>query len=61
MWNYYRQTWWLWVLFVLVFAWLAYKVSVLFVIMIPGIALYSAYFGIVRVSELAERDRRGGA
>ena len=55
--TFYKQTWWLWLLFVLVFAWLTYRVSALFVVMVPGIVLYSVYFGIIRTSELAEKEK----
>ena len=51
---FYKQTWWLWLLFLAVFVGLSYYVSPLFVIMIPGLILYSLYFGVVRTSELAE-------
>jgi hypothetical protein len=53
---FYKQTWWLWLLFLGVFVALTVKVSALFVIMIPGLILYSIYFGVVRTSELAERE-----
>ena len=54
---FYKQTWWLWLLFVVVFALLATYVNFLFVLMIPGILLYAGYFGVVRASEVAERER----
>jgi hypothetical protein len=61
MMAFYKQTWWLWLLFVVLFALLAKYVSFLFVLMIPGIILYSVYFGIVRTSELAQQqDDRDG-
>lgn len=61
---FYKQTWWLWLLFLIVFVGLAVYVSPLLVIMIPGLILYSIYFGVVRTTELAEQEkaaRRGPA
>lgn len=49
---YYRQTWWLWLLFMAVFGVISYYVSFIFLIFIPGLAAYSWYFGAVRLSEL---------
>ena len=57
---FYKQTWWLWLLFVALFAALSWYVSFLFVLMIPGILGYSIYFGIVRTSELAEQANGDG-
>jgi hypothetical protein len=55
---FYKQTWWLWLIFLCVFAALTYYVSPLFVVMIPGLIGYSIYFGIIRTSELREQSRR---
>lgn len=54
---FYKETWWLWLIFMLVFVALTYYVSPLFVVMIPGLIGYSIYFGIVRTSELNEKNR----
>ena len=56
--GFYKQTWWLWLLFVLLFAFLTYKVSLIFIVLIPGIILYSVYFGVVRVTELNEKEQK---
>ena len=55
---FYKQTWWLWLIFLIVFAAMSYYVSALFVVMIPGLILYSIYFGVVRISELNEQGKR---
>lgn len=57
---FYKQTWWLWLLFLAVFVALSYYVSPLFVVMIPGLLLYSVYFGVVRTSELREQQDASG-
>jgi hypothetical protein len=54
LWRFYRKTWWLWLAFVIVFALLGYYVIGLFYIFIPGLIAYSAYFGIIRGSEMAD-------
>ncbi|MDB5328730.1 MAG: hypothetical protein JWM57_4299 [Phycisphaerales bacterium] len=54
---FYKQTWWLWLIFLAVFVALSYYVSPLFVIMIPGLILYSIYFAVVRISELKEQGK----
>jgi 4-hydroxybenzoate polyprenyltransferase len=54
---FYKQTWWLWLLFLGVFVALSYFVSPLFIVMIPGLILYSVYFGVVRTSELDESKK----
>lgn len=54
---FYKQTWWLWLIFLGVFAALSWYVNLLFVVMIPGLILYSIYFGVVRISELEEQNK----
>jgi len=56
--SYYRQTWWLWVLFIAVLVVLSYKLSSLFIIFIPATLIYSVYFGIVRVAEIREEEKK---
>jgi hypothetical protein len=53
---FYKKTWWLWLIFVIVFVVLAIKVSGLLWIGVPGVIFYSAYFGSVRGQE--EQDAR---
>lgn len=53
--RYYKQTWWLWLLLVIVFCVIGRYVSGLFFVFIPFLLAYSVYFGLVRTSE--ERDR----
>ena len=62
--DYYRQTWWLWLVFVIVFGLLGHFVVALFYLFIPGLLIYSAYFGMVRVSEfrnIEDAERRAAA
>lgn len=50
--RFYKKTWWLWLLFCILFVVLGIYVMPLFYIFIPGLIGYSAYFGIVRGSEM---------
>jgi hypothetical protein len=54
--TFYRQTWWLWVMFVLCLGVLAYVVSLVFLVGIPVLIVYSIYFGIVRVGEIRKEE-----
>jgi hypothetical protein len=56
--SYYRQTWWLWLLFITVLVVLSYKLSSLFIIFIPATLAYSFYFGIVRVAEIRAEEKK---
>jgi hypothetical protein len=49
--DFYRRTWWLWLAFVSLFITLGIYVSFVFWILIPGLLIYSIYFGMVRASE----------
>jgi hypothetical protein len=65
--SYYRQTWWLWLLFIIALAGLAYYLSLVFLLGIPILIAYSVFFGIVRVAEIRKeetesmRDQKKGA
>ncbi len=48
---FYAQTWWLWVLFLIIAAMLAIFVTPIFWLTIPGLILYSLYFALVRSEE----------
>ena len=50
---FYSRTWWLWLAFVALFITLGIYVSAIFWILIPGLLIYSIYFGMVRSSEEA--------
>jgi hypothetical protein len=52
--RFYLRTWWLWLLFVVLFVVLGLKVSYVFFILIPVLLGYSVYFGMVRASEEQE-------
>ena len=54
--DFYRRTWWLWLAFVALFITLGIYVSFIFWILIPGLLVYSIYFGMVRASEEAPED-----
>jgi hypothetical protein len=56
--KFYRQTWWLWLLFTIVLCACAYFVSLIFLFGIPILAVYSVYFGIVRVAEIRAQEKR---
>ena len=56
--RFYRQTWWLWLLFTIVLLVCAYFVSLIFLFGIPILAVYSVYFGIVRVAEIRAQEKR---
>ena len=56
--DFYKRTWWLWVIFVITFILLGYFVVPLFYIFIPGLLGYSVYFGMVRASEEREQRQR---
>ena len=49
---FYRQTWWLWLLFLVGLGLLAHFISLAFLFGIPALIGYSVYFGIVRVAEI---------
>ncbi len=49
--RFYSKTWWLWLLFVIVFALLGHYGPTLFYLFIPGLIGYSIYFGLIRGSE----------
>lgn len=52
--RFYKKTWWLWLLFTILFIVLGLYVMPLFYIFIPGLIGYSFYFGIVRGSEMGD-------
>ncbi|HEY0009481.1 MAG TPA: hypothetical protein VGB55_12205 [Tepidisphaeraceae bacterium] len=56
--DFYKRTWWLWLLFIVIFALLGVYVTRLFIVFIPGLMAYSVYFGAVRISEENERQTR---
>jgi len=54
--KFYLQTWWLWLLLMAGFVVLAIKVSCIFWLFVPGITVYSFYFGWVRITDESRRD-----
>ncbi len=57
--KFYKKTWWMWLLCVAICIALAYfvpTVSVIFIILIPGILGYSVYFGMVRGPEMFDNE-----
>ena len=55
---FYKQTWWLWLLFAILLGALAHFVSLVFLLGIPVLAAYSFYFGAMRVGEIREEERK---
>ena len=49
--KFYAQTWWVWLLIVVGFVYMALKVHGVFWLFVPGIIVYSFYFGWVRVTD----------
>lgn len=54
--KFYAQTWWVWLLIMIGFSLLAYYVSCIFWLFVPGIVVYSFYFGWVRVTDESRRE-----
>ena len=54
--KFYRQTWWLWVIFAGLIGGLCYFVSPIFVLGFPLLAAYSIFFGITRVKDIREEE-----
>ena len=50
--KFYRQTWWLWLIFAGLLAGLCYFVSLIFVLGFPVLIAYSVFFGVTRVNEI---------
>jgi hypothetical protein len=55
--KFYRQTWWLWVIFAGLIAGLCYFVSLIFVLGFPLLTAYSIFFGITRVKDIREEEK----
>lgn len=55
--KFYRQTWWLWLIFAVLLAGLCYFVSLIFVLGFPVLIAYSVFFGVTRVNEI-RRDEQ---
>ncbi|MBC7783855.1 MAG: hypothetical protein H7144_08440 [Burkholderiales bacterium] len=51
--EFYKRTWWMWLVFIILFVVLALYVMPLFWFFIPGLIGYSIYFGAVRGSEIS--------
>jgi hypothetical protein len=54
--KFYRQTWWLWLIFAALIAGLCYFVSLVFVLGFPILIAYSVFFGITRVNEINQEQ-----
>jgi len=54
--KFYFQTWWVWLLLMAGFIVLAWKVSCIFWLFVPGILIYSVYFGWVRVTDESRKN-----
>jgi hypothetical protein len=54
--KFYRQTWWLWLLFAALIGGLCYFVSMIFVLGFPLLIAYSVFFGITRVKDINEEE-----
>jgi hypothetical protein len=57
--KFYRQTWWLWLIFAALLACLCYFVSLIFVLGFPILIAYSVFFGITRVNEIRREEEDG--
>jgi len=54
---FYRQTWWLWLLFAIALVALAYFTSLIFLLGVPLLIAYSVFFGVVRVAEIRREEK----
>jgi hypothetical protein len=50
--TFYRQTWWLWLLFAAALVGMSLITSLIFLLGIPVLFAYSVFFGMMRVAEI---------
>jgi membrane protein implicated in regulation of membrane protease activity len=55
--KFYRQTWWLWLIFAALIAGLCYFVSEIFLFGFPIMVVYSIFFAITRVKEIRQDEQ----
>jgi|GEM_PF-7056643 len=56
--DFYRRTWWLWLIQLIVLIALGRYVSLIFLFGIPLLAAYSVFFGLARIHQLrVDRDK----
>jgi len=54
--TFYKQTWWLWLLFAAALIALAYYTSLIFLFGLPILIAYSVFFGFLRVAEIRREE-----